>query len=53
MYSLVETAKSQNLNIFEYIKYVLEQRPSESMTPEELETLLPWNEEVKERCRLK
>lgn len=52
-YSLVETAKSQDLNIFKYIKYVLEQRPSESMTPEELEALLPWNEEVKERCRLK
>ena len=52
-YSLVETAKSQDLNIFKYIKYVLEQRPSESMTPEELEALLPWNEEVKERCQLK
>ena len=52
-YSLVETAKSQNLDIFKYITYVLEKRPSKKMNSNELEALLPWNENVKERCRLK
>lgn len=52
-YSLVETARSHDLNVFEYIKYILEQRPSKDMTEEQLEALMPWNQNIVEVCSLK
>lgn len=52
-YSLVETAKAHNLNVFQYIKYVLEQRPNNDMSDEQLEQLMPWNEKIIEKCNLK
>ena len=48
VYSLVETAKANGLNIYGYLKFLLDHRPSEKMTDEELEALAPWNPKVKE-----
>ena len=52
VYSLVEMAKDNKLNVFQYLKYVLEQRPTTSMTEDQLAKLLPWNEEVIQLCKI-
>ncbi len=48
--TMVEMAKAYNLNLYEYLKYVLEQRPSKEMSDDQLEKLAPWNEQVREIC---
>ena len=40
MYSLVETAKANGLTPFDYLRYLLEQLPT---NPEDIDYLLPWN----------
>lgn len=52
VYSLVEMAKDNNLNVFQYLKYLLEQRPNASMTDDQLAKLLPWDEDVVKVCKL-
>ena len=49
IYSIVECAKANGLNIYQYLVYLLERRPSSMMTEEELEALIPWSEEVQTR----
>lgn len=39
-------AKAYNLNLYEYLKYLLEHRPNRDMTDDELAKLAPWNEDV-------
>lgn len=51
VYSMVEMAKANNLNIYRYLSHLLEQRPSKKMTDEELERLAPWNPEVTGLCK--
>ncbi|SOC03852.1 IS66 family transposase [Pseudobutyrivibrio ruminis] len=51
VYSIVEMAKAHELNIYEYIKYILSQRPSKDWTDEQLETIAPWNQDVIEKCK--
>ena len=41
-YSLIETAKVNNLKPYAYVKYVLD-RIGDANTPKKLEVLLPWN----------
>ena len=48
--SIIEMAKDYNLNIYEYIKYMLEQRPNEHMSDEKLDQLAPWSESVQQLC---
>ena len=48
--TMVEMAKVYNLNLYEYLKYVLEQRPSKEVSDDQLEKLAPWNEQVREIC---
>ena len=50
LYSLLETARANELNPKKYLEYVLKARPSEKMTSEELELLTPWNKEVQKVC---
>lgn len=50
MYTIFEMAKLYNLNQYEYMKYLLEQRPSADMTEEELSKLAPWSETVQSVC---
>ena len=47
IYSIVETAKANGVNIYYYLKFLLEKTPSEKMTDEELDALSPWNLDVK------
>lgn len=48
--TIVEMAKAYNLNLYEYLKYLLEHRPSKDMTDEALAALAPWSEPVQELC---
>lgn len=41
-------AKAYELNLYEYLKLLLEHRPSTDMSDEELAKLAPWDETVKE-----
>ena len=44
--SLIETATANNLNIYQYLSYVLEQRPNENWSDEQLAELAPWSEKL-------
>ena len=40
-------AKAHGLNIYDYLKFVLDSRPDETWSDEQLSKLAPWSEEVK------
>ena len=44
--------QKNGLNVYKYITYVLEKRPTEEMADSELEKLLPWNDKVFEMCKI-
>ena len=48
---MVEMAKANDLNIYKYLTYLLDHRPSEDMSDEQLEALTPWSEEVQTVCK--
>lgn len=50
VYTIVEMAKAHDLNIYQYLSYLLEHRPNMNMSDDELEKLAPWNEEVIASC---
>ena len=50
MYSIVETAKANNLNVFQYLYTVLIYMPDYKNEPAGIEKLLPWSDFIKERC---
>ena len=50
VYSLLETARSNGLNPQKYLEFLLEKRPDESMTDDELESLSPWDPQVRDIC---
>ena len=47
-YSLIESAKVNNLNIYKYIKYLLDVLPQleEAQSEDDLEKYLPWSKEL-------
>ena len=47
VYSMVEIAKANGVNVYHFLTYLLEKMPSDRMSDEELELLAPWNENVK------
>lgn len=47
VYSVVETAKACEVDIFTYLKYILLNAPNDQMSDEELEKLCPWNPECR------
>ena len=49
MYSIVETAKANNLNVFQYLYTVLLYMPDYKNEPAGIEKLLPWSDFIKER----
>lgn len=51
VYTMVEMAKANDLNVYKYLTYLLKHRPSEMMSDEQFETLVPWSEEVKSSCQ--
>ena len=50
IYSLVETAKANNLNVFQYIYTLLLYMPGYKEGSEGIEQLLPWSDFIKEHC---
>ena len=50
VYTIVEMAKANELNIYKYLTYLLEHRADQSMTDEQLEELTPWSEKVRATC---
>jgi transposase len=48
MYSIIETAKENNLHPFQYLKYLLETLPNG--TTDNLESLLPWSDSLPSYC---
>ena len=47
VYSIVETAKANGVDVYHYLKYLLEMAPQSTMSDEELEKFAPWNPDVK------
>ncbi len=47
IYTMVENAKANGVNVYQYLKLLLEKQPNYKMKDEELEKLAPWNKEVK------
>lgn len=54
LYTLVETARANKLNVYEYLKYLLTVMPNIEFrnNPEKLNAYLPWAEELPQECRL-
>jgi len=50
MYTLIETAKENGLNPFQYLKYLLEVLPSANTS--DLESCLPWSNTLPDYCRV-
>ena len=50
IYSLVETAKANNLNVFQYIYMLLLYMPGCKEKSAGIEHLLPWSDFIKEHC---
>ena len=53
VYSIVETAKANGLNIYRYLCFLLEKRPSPLMADRDLAKLLPWDPDVVAACSIK
>ena len=53
VYSLIETAKANGLNVFAYLNHLLLYMPDTDWQnhPEELDELMPWSPEVQEQCK--
>lgn len=49
-YSIIETAKSNNLNVFQYLYMVLLYMPDHKNESAGIEALLPWSDFIKEHC---
>ena len=49
-YSIIETAKENSLNPYQYMKFLLERLPSAKTS--DLDSLLPWSESIPDHCRV-
>ena len=45
-YTMVEMARAHDLNIYEYLKYLLDSRPDKTWSDEQLADLVPWSENL-------
>ena len=55
LYTLVESAKANDLDVYEYLKHLLTERPNNHHLekPSVIDRLLPWSKELPEQCRMK
>ena len=55
LYTLVESARANGLDVYSYLKYLLTEMPNNQYleNPEILERYLPWSPDLPEDCRLK
>ena len=53
VYSLVETAKANGLNVYTYLEYLLMYMPDSDWQnyPDVLDELMPWAQAVQEECK--
>lgn len=51
IYTMVEMAKANELNVYKYLTYLLENRPGKTMSDEQFARLAPWSDEVKSSCQ--
>ena len=51
IYSLVETAKANGLNVFQYLYTLLLYMPDYKDEPAGVEAMMPWSDFIKERCQ--
>lgn len=53
VYSIIETAKANGLNVYTYLEYLLLYMPDTDWrnSPEELDMLMPWSEGVQAECK--
>ncbi|WHH61672.1 transposase domain-containing protein [Petroclostridium sp. X23] len=54
LYTLVESARANDLDVYEYLKYILKEMPDTDFNnhPEFLNNYLPWSEQLPAECRL-
>jgi len=52
IYSIIETAKANNLKPFEYLRWLFEEMPNKRLTKENLRLMLPWSKSIPLECRL-
>ena len=53
VYSIIETAKANNLNPFYYLTYLFEKLPNIDLDNlEELDNLLPWSDSIPQECKV-
>ncbi|MDL2302264.1 transposase domain-containing protein [Lachnospiraceae bacterium OttesenSCG-928-D06] len=54
MYTLVESARTNDLNVYEYLNHLLKEIPNTDFynSPELVNQYLPWSKELPECCRL-
>ena len=48
-YTIIEMAKTYNLKIYDYILFLLSERPGKDMTDEGLDNLSPWSDGIGDR----
>lgn len=48
-YTMIEMAKIYNLKIYDYILFLLSERPDKNMSDDELDKLSPWSEGIRDR----
>ena len=55
LYTLVESARANELDVYEYLKYLLTEMPNNHHLedPSVIDSLLPWSKELPEQCHLK
>lgn len=55
LYTLVESARANDLDVYEYLKYLLTEMPNNHHleNPAVIDQLLPWSEELPDQCHLK
>ena len=46
-YSVIQTAKANNVNVYHYLCFLLEKAPTDQMSNDELALLAPWNKDVR------
>ncbi len=51
IYSMIETAKANELDTHKYLAFLLDHRPSGEMSDDELEQLAPWGKLDQETCK--
>ena len=53
VYSIIETAKANGLNVYTYLEYLLLYMPDTDWRnyPEELDNLMPWSKTVQAECK--